>query len=257
MPATIELAVEKSVARLRLVPSRPEKPPTLDLGALEQLARRVEQIGARADEIRLAVVESAATRYFCVGADIDALRGLDERSIVDWVAAGNRALDCLADAPVPTLALVRGYALGGGLEVALACDMIVAHPEARLGLPETTLGLVPGWGGIGRVLDRCGPSVATRLACTAEILDAAEAERVRLVDRVTADAEAFVDATRDRLERTGARAVARAKRLIRDALDAPERCRGEQRQSALCMADPDTQQRLAAFFASRLSRSSP
>lgn len=141
----------------------------------------LRQITAICDEIdasnaRVVVVRSAGTRVFCVGADITHFTGISAVSMWrEWVATGHRAFARLASLRQPTLAVIDGLAFGGGLELALACDMRVISAHARVALPETGLGTVPGWGGTERLTELIGRSRAKQVVYTRQQLSASEA----------------------------------------------------------------------------------
>ncbi|UER55656.1 enoyl-CoA hydratase [Kineosporiaceae bacterium SCSIO 59966] len=135
--------------------------------------------------VRAVVVSSSQPKAFCVGADLkerNAFTDEDLRRQRDVTRAAYRGV---LDLPVPAVAAVAGYALGGGCEIALACDLIVADPTAVLGLPEVSVGVVPGGGGTQLLTRRLGWSRAADLVFTARRVDAAEAHRLGLVDRLT------------------------------------------------------------------------
>ena len=151
------------------------------------MAVRLTQVCAElgADrEVCSIVLTATGPRAFCVGAD------LKERHIMsdaDWLAQRTvfrAAFGALLHLPQPVIAAVHGYALGGGCEMALSCDLIVADDTAVFGLPETTVGLVPGGGGTQLALRRLGPGRAADLVLTGRQVPAAEAERIGLVDRL-------------------------------------------------------------------------
>ncbi|GAA2902467.1 enoyl-CoA hydratase-related protein [Pseudonocardia halophobica] len=153
---------------------------------LLELEAALEEIAASAS--RVVLVRTAGTRAFSVGADITAFTAL---APVDmwrrWTAVGHRVFARLAALPQPTIAVVDGPALGGGLELALACDFRIAHAAAELGLPETGLGLIPGWGGTERLTRLVGPSRAKEIILTRRPVDARTALAWGLVTRSPVD----------------------------------------------------------------------
>ena len=234
-------------AELVLVP--PDgKPPTLDYEMLDALEAALTELAA--DAPRAAVVRSAAAKYFCVGANLEVVRGLDAGSIGRWVERGHDVLLALEALPCPTIAQVAGWAVGGGLELALACDVIFADPTARLGLTEAKLGLIPGWGGCQRLAERVGPARARRMFFAAEVLDAHAALQIGLIDAVADDPAASAAGYLEGVRACGPSAIAAYKRLQnQERADARRRNRAaEAEHSAACLADPDAQARLAAFF---------
>lgn len=146
-------------------------------------------LAATNDDVQ-ALIITGDGRAFIAGADINEFSGLgtDPFAGRDAALAGQELLAGLAAMPVPTIAAINGFAFGGGLEVALACDLRVAAEGARMGLPEVGLGLIPGYGGTQRLPRLIGPSRAMDLIFTGRHVEAAEALQLGLVNRVTADA---------------------------------------------------------------------
>jgi enoyl-CoA hydratase len=199
----------------------------------------------------------SALKVFCAGADLAEMRAnLADRGSVEAQVAAVRELQAalarLEALPLATVAEVGGAAMGGGLELALACDFRVAAAEAKLALPETKLGLVPGAGGTQRLTSLCGPAVAKRLILGAEVLDGATAASLGLVHwAVPRDTLAsFADALADRVAALPRAAVAAAKSCIA-ARSSPARNGYEEELSAtreLLLHEPETRQRVEAFL---------
>jgi enoyl-CoA hydratase len=120
---------------------------------------------------------------------------------------------------VPVIGAINGYALGGGLELALACDILIASENAKLGQPEINLGIIPGFGGTQRLIQRCGIGAARRLVLTGDMIDATEALRIGLVDQVVTAAElmSVARAMAGRIATKAPLAVKEAKRVIRES----------------------------------------
>ena len=135
------------------------------------------------DGVRAVVVTSASGKAFCVGADLKERNGFTDADLMAQRPHFRAAFGGILDLPVPTVAAVHGYALGGGLELALSCDLVVADETAVLGLPEVTVGVVPGGGGTQLLVRRVGASRAADLVYTGRKVDVAEAERLGLLDR--------------------------------------------------------------------------
>lgn len=133
--------------------------------------------------VRAIVVSSAAERAFCVGADLKERNTLDDDGLRRQRPVFRAAFGAILDLPVPTIAAVHGHALGGGLELALSCDLIVVDETATLGLPEVSVGVIPGGGGTQLLARRVGWSRAADLMFTARRVDAAEAYRLGVADR--------------------------------------------------------------------------
>jgi enoyl-CoA hydratase len=186
----------------------------------EQLSAALAALGA-ADDVRAVVVTGTGERAFCAGSDIGEFEGLLGR-----VAEGKLLLEKLvyrqlADLPMPTIAAIEGDALGGGLELALCCDLRIASARARLGMPEVRLAVVPGSGGTQRLPRVVGPARAKELILTGRIISADEAARIGLVNQVVPAGEArtTAEAMATEIAARGPLAVREAKRLIDLALD--------------------------------------
>ncbi|HEY0791834.1 MAG TPA: enoyl-CoA hydratase/isomerase family protein [Chthoniobacterales bacterium] len=182
MTGKVSFAVEGTLGRISL--NRPEKLNALDpdmLAGLEEAVAEAEKSPA----VRVIVLEAAGPKAFCVGADVLAWSKLSALSMwSDWVRRGHRVLDRLEQARQPVICAIQGYAMGGGLELALACDLRVAADSARFAMPEVKLGTVPGWGGTGRLPKLIGGGRAKQMVFTGEQVDAGVAERWGLVNEV-------------------------------------------------------------------------
>jgi len=133
--------------------------------------------------IRSVVLSSAVDRAFCVGADLKERNGFSDADLMAQRPHFRAAFGGILDLPVPAIAAVHGFALGGGLELALSCDLVVCDETAVLGLPEVTVGVIPGGGGTQLLVRRVGAARAADLVFTGRKLDVAEADRLGLVDR--------------------------------------------------------------------------
>ena len=155
----------------------------LDVATLTELRDRLRELADDA-EVRAVVLTGAGEKAFVAGADIKYMSGLDPEQAKAWGALGHEAGRLLETMPKPTIAAINGFALGGGCELALACDIRYASSRAKLGQPEINLGIVPGWGGTQRLARVCGIAVAKDLIYTGRTIDAEEALRVGLVNAI-------------------------------------------------------------------------
>jgi enoyl-CoA hydratase len=161
---------------------RPEALNALSIGQLHDLSRMIDSIAD--SDARALLVTGAGDRAFSAGADIKELMG---RALVEQRAGamlGQSVLAKLDRLSMPSIALINGYAFGGGLELALACTFRLAAPTAKLGFPEIKLGLIPGYGGTQRLPRLIGEARATELILTGRTVEAEESERIGLVNRV-------------------------------------------------------------------------
>lgn len=164
--------------------NRPDKLNALDLEMLEALNDACYEI--EGDRTVAAAIITGAGKAFSAGGDIKAWASMLPHEFgYDWVKHGHRVLGRLADLRLPLIAALNGHALGGGLELAACADIRIAAPQAKLGLPETSLGMVPGWSGTQRLVRRFGAQVVRRMALGGEVFKGADALRLGLVDQLT------------------------------------------------------------------------
>jgi enoyl-CoA hydratase/carnithine racemase len=205
------------VAEIRL--NRVAARNALSTGMAEELAATAAAVGATG--ARAVVLSSAAPEAFCVGADLKERNGFTDAEFMAQRIVFRRAFTSVLDMPVPVVAAVHGYALGGGYELALCCDLIVADESAVVGLPEVGLGIVPGGGGTQLLPRRAGYPVAADLILTGRHVAAAEAASLGLVDRLVpagSDLEAATELAA-RIAGNSPVAVANARNAIRRGLD--------------------------------------
>ena len=182
---------------------------------MEQLHEVLTTVAAD-PQVRAVLVTGAGERAFCAGSHVGEFEGLYGRVSEGKLLLEKLVYRQLADLPVPTIAVLHADALGGGLELALCCDLRVAAEDATLGMPEVRLGVLPGSGGTQRLPRVVGPARAKELILTGDLIDAAEAHRIGLVNRVVPGAEALTEARSiaDRIAERGPLAVREAKQLI-------------------------------------------
>ena len=150
---------------------------------LEQLHERLREL-AEDDAARVLVLTGAGEKAFIAGADIKYMQGLGVLEARNWGGLGHACAGLLETMGKPTLAAINGFALGGGCELALACDLRYASRSAKLGQPEINLGIIPGWGGTQRLARAVGIGLAKELILTGRLVDAEEAQRIGLVNAV-------------------------------------------------------------------------
>jgi len=252
MPVSCAISTDRRTGRATLRLSPPSgKPPTLDHEVLDAFEAHLTAL--ENDPPRSLVVRSDSAKFFCVGANVAMLKNVDAERIAAWVEHGHRVLNRLEDLPCPAIARVTGYALGGGLELAMACDLIFTDRSAQLGLTEAKLGFIPGWGGSRRLAQRVGPGRAKQMFFAAQRLDAEHAYAWGLIDRVEPDESslnATLDAYLDAIDACSAQALATFKRLLSaEEKDARERNgAAEANFSKACVEDADTARRLDEFL---------
>jgi len=188
---SVALDIADGTALIRL--DRPEKLNALDAAMIAALSDAADRIDAD-PTLRMAILTGAG-RAFCVGGDVAAWSALDPIAMGQrWVREGHRVFDKLARLRVPLIAVLNGPALGGGMELAGLADRRIAEAGAVLGLPETGIGMVPGWSGTQRLVRRFGAGPVRRMALFGERFDADAAYRVGLVDEVVGAGEGLARA---------------------------------------------------------------
>lgn len=232
-----------------------DRPPVNALG--EQLEAELQEVFLaldRSDEVRVVILTGAGERAFIAGADIKAFPGMDEEGAYRMSQRTQGVLRTIEQCRNVVIAAVGGLALGGGAEVALACDLRVADETARFGFPEVGLGLLPGAGGTQRLTRLVGPGKAKLLILTGDPVSASEAHSLGLVEKVVPKGQAL-SAARDLAARIMARgpvAVANAKKAIAAAeLDAEGGFERESRLFGQLFNTADQKEGVAAFLEKR------
>lgn len=246
----LDLVLDGAVARLTI--RRADKLNALDAAMVDGLlpiCRRLERSGAR-----VLILTGEGERSFCAGGDIDAWSGLAPEDFGrHWLRDGHQALDALARLTIPVIAVLNGHCLGGGLELAACADLRIAAPHVKIGLPEPSLGIIPGWSGTQRVSRRFGAQLVRRMALFGQVFDARQALALGLVDEVAENGQAMAVA-----ERHAASVTARAPlatELVKMLVNAAEGEEGgrvtEAIAGALAAGSPQLATGLAAFRARR------
>jgi enoyl-CoA hydratase len=181
-PTKIQISSEVPIARITL--HRPEKLNALDPEMLTTLETGLDLLEGHAD-IRVVILQATGEKAFCVGADINAWTALTPLQMwSEWIRHGHRVFSRLLHLRQPVICAIQGLAFGGGLELALACDIRIAGESARFAMPEVKLGTVPGWGGTSRLPELIGKGRAQQMILSGEPITAAVAERWGLVNEV-------------------------------------------------------------------------
>jgi enoyl-CoA hydratase/carnithine racemase len=249
MPALVETSVDGHVALCRL--NRPEARNALSPELMEALASEVEALDA--DPEARCIVIAGSEKVFAAGADIGALAAREFQEAVFHPAAAFWRR--LAECRTPLVAAVSGWALGGGCELALICDLIVASETAEFGQPEITLGIIPGGGGTQRLARVLGKQRAMELVLTGRRFDAREAERLGIVNLVTPRGE-WLEAALELARRVASRPPIAAKLAKQAVLSAEETTLAaglehERRLYELAMATEDRVEGMTAFIEKR------
>src|ERR1700686_1908843 len=237
-----------------LTVNRPPALNALNREVLEEMARVIREVRHDAS-VRVLIVTGAGDRAFVAGADIAAMSKMSAAEGLDFSRLGHRVMESFEDLPIPVIAAVNGFALGGGLELALACDLIVASEKARFGQPEINLGIIPGFGGTQRLPHRIGHARARELIMTGEMFDAKRGYEWGLVNKVGAPDQLMAE-TRKLAEKIAAKsgfALRQAKAALRAAatMDEDAGLRFEQNTFGGLFASADKSEGMNAFLEKR------
>jgi len=246
----VSVLVDRREAVAVVTIDRQEALNALNVETLTELRDRLREL-ADDGSARAVVLTGAGERAFVAGADIKYMGGLDPSEAKEWGALGHEAARLLEEMPKPTIAAINGFALGGGCELALGCDVRYASARARLGQPEIDLGIVPGWGGTQRLARVCGLGTAKELILTGRTIDADEALRIGLVSAVADPVLERALATAHGLAEKSPVALRVAKRLLNLSPGALAR---EVEEFGELFASEDAREGLAAFAEKRPPR---
>jgi len=246
----VELSRVEEFALIRL--NRPQALNALSFKLVEDLSRAIDQVAA--SDARALLVTGAGDKAFCAGADIAELAGRTLVQTRRGAELGQAVMAKIERLPMPSVAIVNGYAFGGGLELALACTFRLVAPNAKLGLPEIKLGLIPGYGGTQRLPRAVGEARALEMILTAKTLDAQTALAWGLASRVVeGDPLAAGIAFAREFSGYSLPALGFAREAVQRALDTPvhEGLRIEADLSTLAFQTADAAEGMAAFMAKR------
>jgi enoyl-CoA hydratase len=250
----VSLTVDRDAAVATIRLARAPTLHALDGTMLQELARAVREL-RRDGGARVLVVTGDGEKAFSAGADIAAMAAMTAQEGHAFSRLGHDVLGRLEALPIPVIAAVNGVALGGGLELALACDLIVASDRARFGQPEINLGLIPGFGGTQRLVVRVGLPRARDLVYRGHVIGAEEALRIGLVDRVVPAVDLAVETAKLAAELAAKAPVAlrQAKRATRAAAEAvlAAGCQFEIEAFGVTFASDDRVEGLRAFLDKR------
>lgn len=238
----------------RLTVNRPRSLNALNSATLEAIHAAVKQVGED-PQARVLLLTGAGDKAFVAGADIAEMQDLDPLAARAFAARALRAFRALETLPVPAIALVNGYCLGGGCELAMSCDWILASEQAVFGQPEINLGITPGFGGTQRLPRRIGNAAALEMLVTGRYVKAEEALSLGLVNRVTPAESLLAEALE--MARVIAAKPPVAVRLIKEAvqrgqdLDLDSACLLENQLFGLCFSTQDQKEGMRAFLEKR------
>lgn len=241
-------------AVVTLTVNRPKALNALNFEVLQVLGQRLDEVAADA-EVRAVVLTGSGDRAFVAGADIAAMQTMGYLDALAFAQMGNGILTKIEQMRKPVIAAVNGFALGGGCELALVCDVILASTKARFGLPEVSLGVIPGFGGTQRLARLIGRNAAKHWVMTGDVYSAEEAQRIGLVYHLHAPEE-LMDAalqTARKMAQRGPVALAEAKHIINRGLQLPLSAAIELEAAAFarCFLTADQREGMTAFLEKR------
>jgi 3-hydroxypropionyl-coenzyme A dehydratase len=177
----IQLEPEGDIAIVRI--NRPEALNAMNVDVVSELSRTIDIIAAD-DSIKVVIITGAGERSFCAGADISYMVNIDPMQAERYATSAQSVINKIERLEKPVIAAVNGFALGGGCELAMACDIRIASNNAKIGQPEAAIGITPGWGGTQRLMRLVGPAKAKEMIFTGKMITADQAAQIGLVNRV-------------------------------------------------------------------------
>lgn len=231
--------------------NRPNVLNALNRETIRELASAMEEVAQR-DDVGVVLLTGAGEKAFVAGADISEMRGFTPVQAFEFALFGQRLLEFMERMPQPVIGVINGYALGGGCEIAMACDILLAADTARFGQPEVNLGIIPGYGGTQRLPRLVGRNLAKELVLTGEMISAQRACEIGLVNRVVPGAD-LMSAAREiagKILSKGAVAIRTAKLVMNRGmdLDLANACVLEANAFAVAFSTEDRVEGMTAFL---------
>ena len=250
--STILCEIKKSTATVTI--NRPKALNALNRETLEEIISCFNEL-AQDSRVLAVIITGSGEKSFVAGADISYMHQFDALAAREFGRLGQKAMTTVETFPRPVIAAVNGFALGGGCELALACDIRIASENAKFGQPEVNLGVPPGFGGTQRLPRLVGKGAACELLYTGDIIDAREACRIGLVNRVVPLPELLAECQgiAEKIALKGPIAVKLCKELVNSGLemDLARACMSEADLFALCFASGDQKEGMKAFLEKR------
>jgi enoyl-CoA hydratase len=248
----ILLSVERQIGILTI--NRPKALNALNIETLRDIQGGIQEVMEHS-EVKILIVTGSGEKAFVAGADIAEMKGMNSIEALNFSKLGHLTLKMIQELDRPAIAAVNGFALGGGMEIALACDFIYASESARFGLPEVTLGIFPGFGGTQRLPRLIGKGKAKELILTGKMISAQEAYQMGIVNRVFPQASLMEETQKVALQiaANGAVGVRLAKTVV-DAgynMELAEACSLESYAFSLGFTTEDQKEGMTAFIEKR------
>jgi enoyl-CoA hydratase len=248
----ISLTFEGEIGILMI--NRPKSLNALNIETLKEIQMGIQEVKDRS-EMKVLILTGAGEKAFVAGADITEMKEMNSLQATHFSQLGHLTLNMIQDLDRPVIAAVNGFALGGGMEVALACDFIYASENARFGFPEVTLGVFPGFGGTQRLPRLIGKGKAKELILTGKIISAQEAFQVGIVNRVFPQASLMEETKKVAAQIAGNGAVGvRLAKMVTDAgynMDLEKACSLESYVFGISFATEDQKEGMTAFVEKR------
>jgi enoyl-CoA hydratase len=248
----IVFEVEKGIAKITF--NRPKALNALNQELLEEFAQALEEV-EKNEDISVLVLTGEGDKAFVAGADITEINKLNALEAKFFCKKGHDAMNKLQELPIPVIAAVNGFALGGGSEMALACDFIYAADSAKFGLPEITLGIIPGFGGTQRLPRVVGKNIAKEMIFTGKMISGEEAKNLGMVNEVVS-AESLMETVMkvaSSIAAKGKVSLRAAKQAVNTGMDVDiaTGCKVEIDAFALCIDSEDSKEGTSAFIEKR------
>ncbi len=244
--------VEKGIATITF--NRPEVLNALNEASLQEFSNALDAV-ASDEDIRVLVLTGAGEKSFVAGADITEFLRFNVLKAKIFAETGHGLINRLQELPIPVIAAVNGFALGGGCEIVIGCDFIYAAENAMFGLPEINLGIIPGFGGTQRLPRLIGKNMAKEMIFTGKMISAAEAHAVGWVNTVCSQDELMAEVmkTATIIASKGKASLRAAKQAINSGMDVDLKtgCRIEIDAFAICLSSPDAKEGTLAFLEKR------
>ena len=244
----IQIERKEDIAIVRV--NRPEKLNAMNIDTIKEMGNVMNQLD-KDDSIKVVIVTGAGEKAFSAGADIEYMSKISALEAEQYALTGHATLNKIENLSKPVIAAVNGYALGGGCELALSCDIRIASKNAAMGQPEVTIGICPGWGGTQRLMRVVGPARAKELIYSGKRIGADEAFQIGLVNKVV-ELPQLMDECMNmakEIAKNSVTAVRVSKTLLNRGMDSDINTglKLEIFGWSLCFTHPDREQRMTAF----------
>lgn len=248
------ILVEKKGRIGILTVNRPNKSNALNTQVIEEIASAFENFESDPD-IKVIIITGAGDKAFIAGADISEMQDMTPLQAEEFAWKGQKALEAMEKSDKIVIAAINGYALGGGLELSMACDVRIASATTKMGQPEITIGVIPGWAGTQRLTRLVGKTKAKELVLTGQMITAEEAYRIGLINKVMPPEKLTEEVmkTAETIASLGSFALSAAKHAIDEGSEVDfEKAQKIERQFfAQCFAHPDQKEGMTAFLEKR------